>query len=196
MTKLTFFGATGTVTGSRFLLEVEGNSLLIDCGLFQGLKKNRLRNWEPFPISPLEIDRVFLTHAHIDHSGYLPRLCNEGFEGKIHCTHATHDLCEILLRDSGHLQEEDANWANKRGFSKHRPALPLYTVADAEKSLSHFEPYHYGEDIFLSDSLRVKFKDAGHILGSSFVDVKYVKGGSPARIVFSGAPRGGATGAD
>jgi metallo-beta-lactamase family protein len=186
MIKLTFFGATGTVTGSRFLLEHEGNSLLIDCGLFQGLKKNRLRNWEPFPICPVEIDRVFLTHAHVDHSGYLPRLCKEGFEGKIHCTHATHDLCEILLRDSGHLQEEDANWANKRGFSKHRPALPLYTVADAEKSLSHFEPYHYGEDIFLNDSLRVKFKDAGHILGSSFVDVKYVREGSPKRIVFSG----------
>ena len=186
MTKLTFFGATGTVTGSRFLLEHEGNSLLIDCGLFQGLKKNRLRNWQPFPISPVEIDRVFITHAHIDHSGYLPRLCKEGFEGKIHCTHATYDLCEILLRDSGHLQEEDANWANKRGFSKHRPALPLYTVADAEKSLSHFEPYHYGEDIFLNDTLRVKFKDAGHILGSSFVDVKYTREGSPKKIVFSG----------
>jgi metallo-beta-lactamase family protein len=186
MTKVTFFGATGTVTGSRFLLEVDGNRLLIDCGLFQGLKKNRLRNWEPFPISPAEIDRVFLTHAHIDHSGYLPRLCKEGFKGKIHCTHATHDLCEILLRDSGHLQEEDANWANKRGFSKHSPALPLYTVAEAEKALSHFEPYHYGEDIFLTDSLRVKFKDAGHILGSSFVDVKSMKEGGPKRIVFSG----------
>ena len=143
MTKLTFYGATGTVTGSRFLLEIDSNSLLIDCGLFQGLKQNRLRNWEPFPISPAEIDRIFLTHAHIDHSGYLPRLCNEGFKGKIHCTHATRDLCDILLRDSGHLQEEDANWANKRGFSKHRPALPLYTVADAEKALSHFVPYPY-----------------------------------------------------
>ncbi len=186
MTKLTFLGATGTVTGSRFLLEVDGNSLMIDCGLFQGLKKNRLRNWEPFPISPVEIDRVFLTHAHIDHSGYLPRLCNQGFKGKIHCTHATRDLCDILLRDSGHLQEEDANWANKRGFSKHRPALPLYTVADAEKALTHFEPYHYGEDVFLTDSLRVKFKDAGHILGSSFVDVKSIKQGIPKRIVFSG----------
>ena len=186
MTKLTFFGATGTVTGSRFLLEHEGSSFLIDCGLFQGLKKNRLRNWEPFPISPVELDRVFITHAHIDHSGYLPRLCKEGFEGKIHCTHATYDLCEILLRDSGHLQEEDASWANKRGFSKHRPALPLYTVADAENSLSLFEPYHYGEDIFLNDTLRVKFKDAGHILGSSFVDVKYMREGTPQRIVFSG----------
>jgi metallo-beta-lactamase family protein len=186
MTKLTFLGATGTVTGSRFFLEIDGNGLLLDCGLFQGLKKNRLRNWEPFPIAPTDLDRVFLTHAHIDHSGYLPRLCKQGFKGKVHCTHATYNLCEILLRDSGHLQEEDATWANKRGFSKHKPALPLYTVEEAENVLSQFEPYHYGEDIFLTDSLRVKFKDAGHILGSSFVDVKLMKEGRPNRIVFSG----------
>ena len=186
MTKLTFLGATGTVTGSRFFLEIDGNSLLLDCGLFQGLKKNRLRNWEPFPIAPTDLDRVFLTHAHIDHSGYLPRLCRQGFKGKVHCTHATYNLCEILLRDSGHLQEEDATWANKRGFSKHKPALPLYTVEEAENALSQFEPYHYGEDIFLTDSLRVKFKDAGHILGSSFIDVKLMKEGRASRIVFSG----------
>lgn len=186
MTKLTFLGATGTVTGSRFFLEIDGNSLLLDCGLFQGLKKNRLRNWEPFPIAPADLDRVFLTHAHIDHSGYLPRLCKQGFKGKVHCTHATHNLCEILLRDSGHLQEEDATWANKRGFSKHKPALPLYTVEEAEKALSRFEPYHYGEDIFLTDSLRVKFKDAGHILGSSFIDVKSMNDGRTNKIVFSG----------
>ena len=186
MTKLTFLGATGTVTGSRFFLEIDGNGLLLDCGLFQGLKKNRLRNWEPFPIAPTDLDRVFLTHAHIDHSGYLPRLCRQGFKGKVHCTHATYNLCEILLRDSGHLQEEDATWANKRGFSKHKPALPLYTVEEAENALSQFEPYHYGEDIFLTDSLRVKFKDAGHILGSSFVDVKLMKEGRASRIVFSG----------
>ncbi|MEJ2231974.1 MAG: MBL fold metallo-hydrolase [Nitrospirales bacterium] len=186
MTKLTFLGATGTVTGSRFFLEIDGNSLLLDCGLFQGLKKNRLRNWEPFPIAPADLDRVFLTHAHIDHSGYLPRLCKQGFKGKVHCTHATYNLCEILLRDSGHLQEEDATWANTRGFSKHKPALPLYTVEESEKALSQFEPYHYGEDIFLTDSLRVKFKDAGHILGSSFIDVKLMKEGRASRIVFSG----------
>jgi metallo-beta-lactamase family protein len=186
MEKLTFFGATGTVTGSRFLLEVNGNRLLIDCGLFQGLKKNRLQNWEPFPIPPEEIDRIFLTHAHIDHSGYLPRLCKNGFSGKVHCTPATYDLCEILLRDSGHLQEEDAKWANKKGFSKHQPALPLYTVQDAEEAFALFEPYHYGEDIFITDTLRVKFKDAGHILGSSFVDVKSTNDGQVKRIVFSG----------
>jgi metallo-beta-lactamase family protein len=186
MAKLTFLGATGTVTGSRFLLEVDGSSLLIDCGLFQGLKQHRLKNWEPFPVPPERLDRICLTHAHLDHSGYLPRLCKKGFAGKIHCTHATYDLCEILLRDCGHLQEEDASWANKKGFSKHRPALPLYTVAEAEEALSQFEPYHYGEDIYITDRLRIKFKDAGHILGSSFVDVKSTNDGQAQRIVFSG----------
>ncbi|MBW1739776.1 MAG: MBL fold metallo-hydrolase [Deltaproteobacteria bacterium] len=186
MPKLIFLGATGTVTGSRFVLETQGKKLLIDCGLFQGLKQNRLKNWDPFPISPAEIDRVFLTHAHIDHTGYLPRFCKHGFVGKIHCTYATRDLCEIMLRDSGHLQEEDACWANKKGFSKHRPALPLYTVKDAEKALSYFEPVYYGEDLFVTDKLRVKFKDAGHILGSSFVDVKTMWGNKTRKIVFSG----------
>ncbi|NVL90053.1 MAG: MBL fold metallo-hydrolase [Desulfobacterales bacterium] len=186
MPKLTFLGATGTVTGSRFVLETQGKKLLIDCGLFQGLKQNRLKNWDPFPVSPTEIDRVFLTHAHIDHSGYLPRFCKYGFAGKVHCTYATADLCEIMLRDSGHLQEEDAYWANKRKFSKHHPALPLYTVKDAEKALTHFEPVYYGEDLFITGKLRVKFKDAGHILGSSFVDVKTTRGNVTRRIVFSG----------
>jgi len=159
MAKLSFLGATGTVTGSRFLLEVQGKKLLIDCGLFQGLKKNRLRNWEPFPVSPDEVDRVFLTHAHIDHSGYLPRFCSQGFNGRIHCTHATRDLCEILLRDSAHLQEEDAYWANKKGFSKHKPALPLYTTENAEKALSLFEPSYYGEDIHITDEARLLSPD-------------------------------------
>jgi metallo-beta-lactamase family protein len=183
---LIFLGATGTVTGSRFVLETEERRLLIDCGMFQGLKKNRLKNWDPFPIPPSEIDRVFLTHAHIDHSGYLPRFCKDGFTGKIHCTYATHDLCEIMLRDSGHIQEEDAYWANKKGFSKHRPARPLYTVEDAEKALSHFEPLYYGQDLFVTDRLRVKFRDAGHILGSSFVDVKTMRENQTRRILFSG----------
>ena len=186
MDRLSFFGATGTVTGSRFLLEIQDKKMLIDCGLFQGLKKNRLKNWDPFPVSPATIDRVLLTHAHIDHSGYLPRFCRDSFAGKIHCTHATHDLSEIMLRDSAHLQEEDAYWANKKGFSKHRPALPLYTKEDAEKALSYFEPLYYGQDLLLADGLRVKFKDAGHILGSSFVDVKTTVDKKVKRIVFSG----------
>ena len=186
MTRLIFLGATGTVTGSRFILETEENRFLIDCGLFQGLKENRLRNWDPFPISPSEIDCVFVTHAHIDHSGYLPRFCQQGFRGKIYSTYATRDLCEIMLRDSGHIQEEDAYWANKKGFSKHHPARPLYTVEDAERALSHFEPVYYGQDLFLRDRLRVKFRDAGHILGSSFVDVKTTQSKETTRIVFSG----------
>lgn len=184
--ELTFLGATGTVTGSRFLLEVEGKRLLIDCGLYQGLKEYRLKNWEPFPVSPDRVDRVLLTHAHLDHVGYLPRFCRGEVSGKIHCTHATLDLAEIVLLDSAHLQEEDAYWANKKGYSKHHPALPLYTVTDAEHALSLFSPFHYGEDIFLTDTLRVKFKDAGHILGSSLVDIKTTKGGRTRRVAFSG----------
>ncbi|MBN2468107.1 MAG: MBL fold metallo-hydrolase [Deltaproteobacteria bacterium] len=186
MHRLTFLGATGTVTGSRFLLEADEQKLLIDCGLFQGLKENRLRNWEPFPLSPSKIDRIFLTHAHIDHSGYLPRFCKDGFSGKIHCTIATHALCKIMLPDSAHLQEEDALWANKKGFSKHKPALPLYTVEDAQRALGYFDSVNYGEELFPSDNIRIKFRDAGHILGSSFVDIKLTINGEKRKIVFSG----------
>jgi metallo-beta-lactamase family protein len=186
MATLSFFGAAGNVTGSRFLLTIQGKKLLIDCGLFQGLKQNRLRNWEPFPVPPTDIEAVLLTHAHIDHSGYLPRLCKQGFSGKIHSTYATQELCEIMLRDSAHLQEEDARWANKKGFSKHSPALPLYTVEDAEKALAQFSPHYYGQDLFLTDTLRIKFKDAGHILGSSLIDVKTTGASGTRRFVFSG----------
>jgi metallo-beta-lactamase family protein len=186
MSTLSFLGAAGNVTGSRFLLETQGKKLLIDCGLFQGLKQNRLRNWEPFPVPPSDIEAVLLTHAHIDHSGYLPRFCKQGFSGRIHSTYATQELCEIMLRDSAHLQEEDALWANKKGFSKHSPALPLYTVEDAEKALAQFSPHYYGQDLFLTDTLRIKFKDAGHILGSSFIDVKTADAAGTRRFVFSG----------
>ena len=186
MAILTFYGATGTVTGSRFLLEINNKKLLIDCGLFQGSKQNRLKNWETFPVNPGEVERILLTHAHIDHTGYLPRFCKDGFMGKIHCTHTTYDFLEILLKDSAHLQEEDAAWANKKGFSKHKPALPLYTVEDAENSLSYFSPVNYGEDLFIEDNLRVKFKDAGHILGSSFIDVRIRDGNKRKKILFGG----------
>ena len=186
MTTLSFLGAAGNVTGSRFVLETQGKKLLVDCGLFQGLKQNRLRNWEPFPVPPADIEAVLLTHAHIDHSGYLPRLCKQGFSGRIHSTYATQELCEIMLRDSAHLQQEDALWANKKGFSKHTPALPLYTVEDAEKALSQFNPHYYGQDLFLSDTLRIKFKDAGHILGSSIIDVKTTGAQGTRRFIFSG----------
>ncbi len=186
MGKLTFYGATGTTTGSRFLLELHGRKILVDCGMFQGRKANRLKNWDEFPVKPSEIDRILLTHAHIDHTGYLPRLCKEGFSGSIHCTDATHDLCEILLKDSAKIQEEDAYWANKKGYSKHKPAQPLYTVKDAEKSLSFFAPLHYGEDFYIDDTARLKFKDAGHILGSALVDIKTGDNKRSKKILFSG----------
>jgi len=184
--KITFLGATGTVTGSKYLLETCGKKFLIDCGLFQGMKKNRLKNWANFPINPSEIDAVILTHAHIDHCGYLPRLTKQGFTGPIYCTHTTHEFCKLLLLDSAHLQEEDARWANKKGFSKHKPALPLYTTPDAEKCLQQFSSRHYGESIKLADGLRLKFRDAGHILGSAFANIKYTKGDTVRKILFSG----------
>ena len=186
MSSITFWGAVKTVTGSRFLLEIDGQKSLVDCGMFQGPKKNRLKNWEPFPVNPAEVERILLTHAHIDHSGYIPRFCHENFKGKIHSTHETKALCDIMLRDSAHIQEEDARWANKKGFSKHKPALPLYTLEDAEHALSLFKPYHYGEDFYLNDSVRIKFKDAGHILGSAFIDIKRLDGKNSKKIVFSG----------
>lgn len=186
MPKLTFYGATGTVTGSRFLLETQGKKLLIDCGLFQGLKENRLKNWDFFPVPPYEINHIFLTHAHIDHSGYLPKLYKEGFKGDIYCTYATYDLCKILLMDTAHLQEEDAHWANQKGFSRHDPALPLFTKADARSVIELLKPIYYGEDLFLTDNLRIKLKDAGHILGSSFVEIKTTINSKTIRIFFSG----------
>ena len=186
MSKITFLGATGTVTGSRFLLDVRGRNILIDCGLFQGLKENRLKNWDPFPFPPAEIEKVFLTHAHIDHSGYLPRFCKEGFSGHVHCTYATSDLCEILLKDSAHIHEEDARWANKKGYSRHKPALPLYTVADSEQALGLFSPLYYGEHCKIGGNIRVKLKDAGHMLGSSFVDIKTTGNGTSRKIFFCG----------
>jgi metallo-beta-lactamase family protein len=186
MPTLTFYGAAETVTGSRFLLEIWGRKFLIDCGLFQGKKENRFKNWEPFPIAPQKIERIFLTHAHIDHSGYLPRLHRDGFSGPIHCTPATRDLAEILLKDSAHIQMEDARWANKKGFTKHKPALPLYRVKDAERVITKFQPLYYGEDFYLAEPLRVKFKDAGHILGSAFVEFKTRHGSASRRVLFSG----------
>jgi metallo-beta-lactamase family protein len=186
MPRLHFLGAAGTVTGSRFLLETRGKKILIDCGLFQGLKELRLKNWDDFPFPAVDIDAIFLTHAHIDHSGYIPRLCRYGFSGTVYGTPATKDLCHILLPDTAHIQEEDAHWANKKGFSRHDPALPLYTVEDATTALKQIKSLFYGEDFFLTDNLRIKFKDAGHILGSAFVDVKINNNGKSRRILFSG----------
>src|SRR3982751_6461953 len=147
MPSLTFLGAARTVTGSKHLLEVDGQRVLFDCGLFQGLKELRLRNWSPLPIRSETIDAVVLTHAHIDHTGWLPRLVSQGFKGPVFCTAGTADLCELVLPDAAHLQEEDAKFANKRGFSKHQPALPLYTEEDAAEALSRLKPSPFKQKI-------------------------------------------------
>ena len=180
--KLTFLGATGTVTGSKYLLEVAGKRILIDCGLFQGLKQLRLKNWTKLPIDPASVDAVVLTHAHIDHTGYLPLFVRNGFVGKVYCSYGTRDLCEILLPDSAHLQEEEARFANKYGFSKHSPALPLYTKDDAVKALDLLTPIDFEKDINLGDGVVMRMSPNGHILGSAFVRIHDTK----TSILFSG----------
>ncbi|KTD25187.1 MULTISPECIES: MBL fold metallo-hydrolase RNA specificity domain-containing protein [Legionella] len=170
--QLTFLGATQTVTGSKYLLEMGSKVILIDCGLFQGYKELRLRNWERFPVNPGEIDAVIVTHAHIDHTGYLPLLVKNGFKGPIYATPGTKALSSILLPDSGHLQEADAKFANKQGFSKHRPALPLYTELDARKALLQFEVVDFGISYPLLNQGTFELSRAGHIIGASFVKIK------------------------
>ena len=157
MATIQFLGATRTVTGSRHLIEADGHRVLVDCGLFQGLKALRLRNWDRFPVEPASIDTVILTHAHIDHSGYLPRLVREGFQGQVLATPATTELARIMLPDSARLQEEDADFANKVGSSKHHPALPLYTEGDARKALRLFRSVPSGKRINLTRRLRFEF---------------------------------------
>ena len=169
MAELTFLGAARTVTGSKYLLEHNGRRVLFDCGLFQGLKELRLRNWEDFPVPPDSIDAVVLTHAHLDHVGYLPRLVSRGFRGRIICTAGTSDLCQLVLPDAGRIQEEDARQANKHGYTKHNPALPLYTEADAYRALTQLKPYAYGKPIEVVNGLTVEFAQAGHLLGSAYV---------------------------
>jgi len=170
---LTFLGGAGTVTGSKYLLSNGQDRILIDCGLFQGFKALRLRNWAPPPVSPADISTVVLTHAHLDHSGYLPLLVKKGFRGQIHCTHATADLCGILLPDSGHLQEQDADFANRHHFSKHQPALPLYTEEDAFRSLKRLKKHDFDSDIALPCGANMRFLRAGHILGAASVVIEW-----------------------
>jgi len=170
--KLTFLGAAGTVTGSKYLLEDDNRKILIDCGLFQGRKDLREMNWDKPPFNPKDITAVLLTHAHIDHSGYIPKLVKEGFAGPIYCTEATADLCSILLPDSGHLQEEDAENANRHGYSRHKPALPLYTQAEAEIALEQLRPVDFGTRYALRDSLLgFTMYRMGHILGAAAIRV-------------------------
>ena len=179
---LQFLGAVGTVTGSRYLLEHDGKRLLIDCGLFQGVKQLRLRNWAPFPVPPASIDAVILTHAHIDHSGYLPALVRDGFKGRVYCSDATLDYCEIMLNDSAHLQEVDADMENRHRISKHNPSLPLYTVEDAERALKQFAPITFDTAEELPCGARITLRRSGHILGAASIELDW--GGK--RVVFSG----------
>lgn len=179
--KLQFLGAAGTVTGSRYLLSYGDTHVLIDCGLFQGVKNLRQRNWTPLPFPAAQIDAVILTHAHLDHSGYLPRLIREGFRGPVLSTHGTRSLAEILLPDSGHLQEEDARRANHHHYTKHHPAEPLYTAEEAERAVKRFQPQPFNAP-FDVGPLRVRFTPAGHILGAACVHVE----AGDRTLVFSG----------
>jgi metallo-beta-lactamase family protein len=180
--RITFLGGVGTVTGSKHLIEAGGHRVLLDCGLFQGLKELRLRNWAPFPVRPVDVDALVLSHAHIDHSGYLPVLVRDGFRGPILCTPGTADLLRVMLLDSAKLQEEEAAAANQYGYSKHRPARPLYTTADAESALRLVSTRPYGEDFTPCGSLVARFRRAGHILGSATVELRV----GATIVVFSG----------
>lgn len=183
--RLSFHGAAGCVTGSLFLLEVQDRRLMIDCGMFQGLKKLRLRNWERLTADLKTVDTVLLTHAHIDHSGWLPRAVRLGLKAPIHTTEGTGELLELLLLDAAHLQEEDAAWANKKGYSKHSPARPLFTSVDALRTLKFVRSHRYDRWLDLGDGLRARFGNAGHILGAGFIELR-VPGAAEHTLVFSG----------
>jgi metallo-beta-lactamase family protein len=185
MATLTFLGAARTVTGSKYLLESNGQRLLIDCGLFQGLKELRQRNWAPLPFHPAAIHAVILTHAHIDHSGLLPRLIAGGFRGRIFCTSATADLCRLVLPDAGRLQEEDARNANRGRYSRHTPALPLFTEADALNTLTRLQPVGFDRRMPVAAGLEIEFTNAGHLLGSAFVRMTPAGASEPA-VLFGG----------
>lgn len=195
---LSFYGGAGTVTGSRFLVDTPDARVLVDCGLFQGRKELRQRNWVPFPADPATIDAVVLTHAHVDHCGYLPALVRDGFAGRVHCTNGTRELAGIVLPDAGHLQEEEAEYANRKGFSKHHPALALYTEEDARRSLRSITAHAFDTEVEVAPGVHVTFRPAGHILGSAVVHLRLAPrsatgeaGSAPhadggRRIVFSG----------
>lgn len=184
--RLTFHGAAGTVTGSKYLLETDDASVLVDCGLFQGLKRLRERNWAGTPFKATELDAVLLTHAHLDHVGYLPRVVKEGFHGPIYCTPGTAKLAELILLDSAKIQESDAKYANKKGFSKHKPALPLYTGQDVLETVKLFKEVPRDDFQHVAGSVHAKWRDAGHLLGSNVIEVEVREGNKPTRVVFSG----------
>ncbi len=172
MASLTFLGAAGTVTGSQYLLEVDHHRILVDCGMFQGLKPLRLRNWAKLPVHPGSVHSVVLTHAHLDHTGLLPRLVSNGFGGRVFCTAGTADLCKLVLPDAARLQEEDARQANKGRYARHTPALPLFTENDAAEALTRLQPFGFNRPAPVAPGIEAEFINAGHLLGSSYVRVR------------------------
>lgn len=180
--KIQFLGGAGTVTGSKTILNSENHKIMVDCGMFQGLKNLRLKNWRKFPIQESSIEHIILTHAHLDHSGYLPVLVKNGFSGEIHCTKATKRLVELILLDSAHIQEEDAEKANEHKYTAHQPAKPLYTVKDVQKCMSNFVVHDYGEWIILNEDFKFVLHNAGHIAGSAWTEIRALG----KKIVFSG----------
>lgn len=185
MGALTFLGAAGTVTGSKYLLESERHRVLVDCGMFQGLKALRERNWAEMPVPPSSVASVVLTHAHLDHCGLLPRLVSKGFGGRIFCTPGTSDLCKLVLADAAHLQEEDARRANRDRYSKHSPALPLFTERDAAAALERLQPFGFHRPAPVTADLEAEFLNAGHLLGSAYARVRR-RDGTGATILFGG----------
>jgi metallo-beta-lactamase family protein len=190
MANLTFYGAAGTVTGSKYLVDTGQSKVLLDCGLFQGKKELRERNWGGSPFDASSLNAIVLTHAHIDHTGYLPRVVAEGFDGPVYCSHATADLLRILLPDSAHLQEEEAEYRNRKGLTRHRPALPLYTEQDAQRALKLLQPVKYGpESVEVAPGVHARFYHAGHLLGARSVTLDLATAGDDGagrRILFSG----------
>ncbi|MDH7578382.1 MAG: MBL fold metallo-hydrolase [Bacillota bacterium] len=187
MAKLTFLGGVGTVTGSCFLLETDHLKILVDCGMFQGRRELRTRNYRNPLVTPQSIDYILLTHAHIDHSGLIPRFYKQGFRGKVLATRATHDLCKVMLPDSGHIQEMEAEWVSRRAKRRGEKAqLPLYTAADAIECLQLFEGVPYEQEVSLNNAVRLRFLDAGHILGSAIIEVRVRENGKEMKLVFSG----------
>jgi len=172
MTSITFLGAAQTVTGSKYLLDTGTSKILVDCGLFQGVKELRERNWQGLPVSATDVNAVVLTHAHLDHCGYLPRLVAQGFRGRIFCTAGTLDLCRIVLPDAGRIQEEDAENANRDGYTKHAPALPLYRETDAFRAISQLQPVGYDRPMPVTPDIEAEFVNAGHLLGSAYARVR------------------------
>jgi len=186
MAQLTFHGAAETVTGSKYLLEADGAKVLIDCGLFQGVKRLRQLNWKPLAFDPTQLDCVVLTHAHLDHVGYLPKLVREGFKGPIYATPATEDLAELILMDSARNQESDAERANRKGYTRHKPALPLYESRDASRAMRLFKSQPRGKWFTSAGPIAMRFHDAGHLLGSNMIEVEIRNSKEPTRVLFSG----------